>query len=649
MSNFTNKIFSFLIDVHKNKNILTEFSKKELENNRYELSQSYDTVFYNLSKIITEKNFKEDYAILQNHMMNNVVSGLHFSSNQDDIQNYMEKRLNFLNYVDSSISNESKNKILKYIDIQYYKLDLMEYELNEVENQQSLLGIMFEVFINFSLLKILPILKYTNLYPEDNIKIQNIFGIILNSFSFIYEFEIYKLTHIKKIELYHLIKNLNNKYSNINYPYDFIKLFSSNRILPYKSPNDFSQILKSIACKIHNDNKKIHFYYYMTKKNDNYSHVSCITKFMRIGDYFNDDIQNLKNIIFHNMGTSNYCDCLKTLEVCINNFDNIFSDDTKNKILKFINIGNYILNLNEDEITDDILNNQYHYNAIAISAYNEISLHKFLSILKYTNEYCEYNIKLGEIFKTSINKYTINSDLLVDFLSNDNKRKLYKLFLEMNTRLEKYDYPNFLLRSIGYDSDMNKIESNNIEINNIKKEPELNKIVNVNTNKLTKEKNLKPAKITADTYFDLDTISLNKKTKEKLKEICDNYNISYKYSSTKPELVNMISDYLKNKYISRVIKNTDLKDYNVPQLKILCKFNNLYYKCKIRRNELEDMLAEKIKSSKKYKFKSNDMKNYTIFELKEICDTYKIYYLSTMKKDDIINLIINDERIIKFS
>jgi hypothetical protein len=61
------------------------------------------------------------------------------------------------------------------------------------------------------------------------------------------------------------------------------------------------------------------------------------------------------------------------------------------------------------------------------------------------------------------------------------------------------------------------------------------------------------------------------------------------------------------------------------------------------------MLAEKIKSSKKYKFESNDMKNYTIFELKEICDTYKIYYLSTMKKDDIINLIINDERIIKFS
>ena len=296
MANFVNKISSFLIDVHKNKQLLTIFC--EQKNNRYELSQSYDTVFHNLSKIITSKNFGDDYAILQNQMMNNVVLGLEFSSNRNDIPNYIETRLHILNYVDSAISNESKNKILKYIDIQYYKLDLMEYELNEVQDKQSLLGIMFEVFINFSLLKILPILKYTNLYPEDNIKIQNIFGIILNSFSFIYEFDTYNLSHNKKIELYHLIKNLNNKYSNINYPHDFIKIVSSNQLLSYKSPNEFSQKLKSIAYKIYNNNKKIQFYHQLENKNDNYNITSCITKFTRIRNCFNDDVQNINHIIF---------------------------------------------------------------------------------------------------------------------------------------------------------------------------------------------------------------------------------------------------------------------------------------------------------------------------------------------------------------
>jgi predicted GNAT superfamily acetyltransferase len=110
----------------------------------------------------------------------------------------------------------------------------------------------------------------------------------------------------------------------------------------------------------------------------------------------------------------------------------------------------------------------------------------------------------------------------------------------------------------------------------------------------------------------------------------------------------MINDYLKNKYISRVIKNTDLKEYNVPQLKILCKFNNLYYKCKARRNELEDILAEKIKSCKKEKFKPIDLSSYTVIDLKEICDTYKINYYSNVKKDEIINQIIKDDRIIKY-
>jgi hypothetical protein len=200
---------------------------------------------------------------------------------------------------------------------------------------------------------------------------------------------------------------------------------------------------------------------------------------------FGNDYCSLQNNLLNQIIQQSNSNSIKNMNEYLSSKTNFLNQldfldqNTKDKLVRLINIFYYEFNLSNDEISE-FKNNVRDFKNICLELYLDFSFHKFLCLFKYHNLDPSDKTEIEKMTNTQINKAIMLNNIYLNFSSID-KLELYNLFHKLN---KKYDIKSLF-------EEKQDVEIKKITINKKYTLKELKKLKVTELKKLCSENNIK--------------------------------------------------------------------------------------------------------------------------------------------------------------